>query len=282
MMNKVSYGLNSVALVFCVLIAWEYFSTQAENEFLQNELKIVASKTAEIKFAVEEAKKGQADKLKREKRKNSEMEEIAKAKADEISDLERKRDELKISTEVADQKLENLSAEIQKNKLSMTGMDAEIRTAQENLRRLSMSIPVLEQEINSLKTQITAEERRKFDLEETLSTYEKETQILKQHYDYTVAGLKKDFYEHPWLERGERLTVSSSSLDLGTGILMLPIGRNHGIEESMLFSVRVKGKSICQVKIKEVAFDHSVALIVPLLGNPKELMEIKDFDLVYL
>ena len=83
MMNKVSYGLNSVALVFCVLIAWEYFSTQAENEFLQNELKIVASKTAEIKFAVEEAKKGQADKLKREKRKNSEMEEIAKAKADE-------------------------------------------------------------------------------------------------------------------------------------------------------------------------------------------------------
>ena len=63
---------------------------------------------------------------------------------------------------------------------------------------------------------------------------------------------------------------------------MLPIGRNHGIEESMLFSVRVKGKSICQVKIKEVAFDHSVALIVPLLGNPKELMEIKDFDLVYL
>ena len=120
MMNKVSYGLNSVALVFCLLIAWEYFSTQAENEFLQNELKIVASKTAEIKFAVEEAKKGQADKLKREKRKNSEMEEIAKAKADEISDLERKRDELKISTEVADQKLENLSAEIQKNKLSMT------------------------------------------------------------------------------------------------------------------------------------------------------------------
>jgi len=282
MITKVTYGLNSVALIFCILITWKIFSTQAENEFLQNELKVMAAKSAEMKFAVEEAKKGQADKLNREKRKNSELEESGNAKSDEIVDLERKRDELKTSTEVADQKLEDLSASIQKNKLSMTGMDAEIRTAQENLRRLSMSIPALEQEINILKNQISTEEQRKFDLEGKLTTYEKETQILKKHYDYTIAGLKKDFYEHPWLERGERLTVSSSTLDLGTGILMLPIGKNHGIEPSMLFSVRVKGKNICQVKIKEVAFDHCVAMIVPLLGNPKELMEIKDFDLVYL
>lgn len=282
MITKVAYGLNSVALIFCILITWKIFSTQAENEFLQNELKVMAAKSAEMKFAVEEAKKGQADKLNREKRKNSELEESGNAKSDEIVDLERKRDELKTSTEVADQKLEDLSASIQKNKLSMTGMDAEIRTAQENLRRLSMSIPALEQEINILKNQISTEEQRKFDLEGKLTTYEKETQILKKHYDYTIAGLKKDFYEHPWLERGERLTVSSSNLDLGTGILMLPIGKNHGIEPSMLFSVRVKGKNICQVKIKEVAFDHCVAMIVPLLGNPKELMEIKDFDLVYL
>jgi hypothetical protein len=280
--TKVAYGLNSVALIFCILIAWKIFSTQAENEFLQNELKVMAAKSAEMKFAVEEAKKGQADKLNREKRKNSELEESGNAKSDEIVDLERKRDELKTSTEVADQKLEDLSASIQKNKLSMTGMDAEIRTAQVNLRRLSMRIPALEQEINILKNQINTEEQRKFDLEGKLTTYEKETQILKKHYDYTIAGLKKDFYEHPWLERGERLTVSSSTLDLGTGILMLPIGKNHGIEPSMLFSVRVKGKNICQVKIKEVAFDHCVAMIVPLLGNPKELMEIKDFDLVYL
>lgn len=282
MITKVAYGLNSVALIFCILITWKIFSTQAENEFLQNELKVMAAKSAEMKFAVGEAKKGQADKLNREKRKNSELEESGNAKSDEIVDLERKRDELKTSTEVADQKLEDLSASIQKNKLSMTGMDAEIRTAQENLRRLSMSIPALEQEINILKNQISTEEQRKFDLEGKLTTYEKETQILKKHYDYTIAGLKKDFYEHPWLERGERLTVSSSTLDLGTGILMLPIGKNHGIEPSMLFSVRVKGKNICQVKIKEVAFDHCVAMIVPLLGNPKELMEIKDFDLVYL
>jgi predicted RNase H-like nuclease (RuvC/YqgF family) len=282
MISKVAYGLNSVALILCILIAWEIFSTQAENEFLQNELKIMATKSAEMKFAVEEAKNGQADKLNREKRKNSELEESGNAKTDEIVDLERKRDELKTSTEVADQELEDLSASIQKSKLSMAGMDAEVRTAQENLRRLSMSIPVLEQEISILRNQISNEEKRKFDLDEKLTTYEKETQILKQHYDYTIVGLKKDFYEHPWLERGERLTVSSSTLDLVTGILVLPVGKNHGIEQSMLFSVRAKGKNICQVRIKEVAFDHCVAMIVPLLGSPKELMEIKDFDLVYL
>ena len=102
MITKVAYGLNSVALIFCILITWKIFSTQAENEFLQNELKVMAAKSAEMKFAVEEAKKGQADKLNREKRKNSELEESGNAKSDEIVDLERKRDELKTSTEVAE------------------------------------------------------------------------------------------------------------------------------------------------------------------------------------
>ena len=44
MISKVAYGLNSVALILCILIAWEIFSTQAENEFLQNEPNFTAEK----------------------------------------------------------------------------------------------------------------------------------------------------------------------------------------------------------------------------------------------
>ena len=36
MITKVAYGLNSVALIFCILITWKIFSTQAENEFLRS------------------------------------------------------------------------------------------------------------------------------------------------------------------------------------------------------------------------------------------------------
>ena len=127
-----------------------------------------------------------------------------------------------------------------------------------------------------------AEEERKRDLEELILTYDQETDILMHHYDLTLSALQKDFYEHPWLERGERVTVAFSQVDLDSGILMLPVGKNHGIEKRMRFSVRAKGKPICQIRVKEVAFDHCVAMIIPLLGTPTQLLEIKYLDLIYL
>jgi len=281
-MVKLSYCLNSLALVLSLFIAWTHFSQKAENEFLRGELSDMKSQIEQMELAVKEAKMGQIDKLNREKRKNSELEEASNAMADEITDLERKRDEVKINSEVAATTESELSAEIQASKLSIAGVDAEIRTAEQNVRNLTLSIPSLQQEIVNLENLITEQGQRKFQLENTLKTYEKETNILKEHYDCTVTALKKDFYEHPWLERGERVSVSSSDLDLESGILMLSVGKREGIEKKMLFSVRSKGKNICQIRIKEVAYDHCVAMIIPLMGTPKDLEEINNFDLIYL
>jgi hypothetical protein len=61
---------------------------------------------------------------------------------------------------------------------------------------------------------------------------------------------------------------------------MLPIGKNYGLEEKMRFLVRARSKSICQIRIKAVSYDHSVAMIVPLVGNPNMLMEVNNFDLI--
>jgi hypothetical protein len=76
--------------------------------------------------------------------------------------------------------------------------------------------------------------------------------------------------------------VSFSSLNLESGIIMLPIGKDHGLERSMRFAVRAKGESICQIRIKEVFYDHCVAMILPLLGNPTKLTEFKNLDLIHL
>jgi hypothetical protein len=46
--------------------------------------------------------------------------------------------------------------------------------------------------------------------------------------------------------------------------------------------VRAEGQSICQVEIKKVGFDHCVAMIIPLLGNPSKLEEFSKLDLIYL
>ena len=109
-----------------------------------------------------------------------------------------------------------------------------------------------------------------------------ETDILKSHYELTLSSLQKDFYDRPWLERGERVSVTYSSVDLNSGLLMLPIGKNNGLEQEMRFSVRVKGRSVCQIRIKEVAYDHCIAMIVPLLGNPIQLIEENSLDLIHL
>ena len=78
------------------------------------------------------------------------------------------------------------------------------------------------------------------------------------------------------------MTVAFSQVDLDSGILMLPVGKKHGLEKSMRFSVRAKGKPICQIRVKEIAFDHCIAMIIPLLGNPTQLLEVKYLDLIYL
>ena len=68
-MLKLKYSLNFIALLLCLISAWKYFSTQAENDFLQNELNNMQTKLAELELAVKEAKAGQIDKINREKKK---------------------------------------------------------------------------------------------------------------------------------------------------------------------------------------------------------------------
>ncbi|MEJ6620959.1 MAG: hypothetical protein QNL93_03325 [Opitutae bacterium] len=281
-MVKVSYIVNSITLLLLFTSGWKISSTIAELEFSQERLTEFTSKVTGITLALEEAKKGQVDRLAREKRKNVELEDQNNAYVDEVLDLTRKRDELKQVIESNIKENEELSATIQKNKVSLAGADTQIEASRQEIRRISLIIPNLQAEITNLENQILNERKRQKDLDLEIATYDMETSILKDHYKLTISALRKDFYERPWLDRGERVSVAYSKVDLKSGLLMLPIGKNYGFEQNMRFAVRANGQSICQVEIKEVAFDHCVAMIIPLMGNPNKLKEFTKLDLIYL
>ena len=281
-MAKLSYIFNSLSFLIILFCSWKLFSIHTEGEFLKQEITDIKLKISELEVAREEAQKGQVDKLAREKRKNLELSQKADASSDEINDLTRKRDEMKVVIEENQKKVDSLSSEIQDNKVKLAGVAKEIETSQNELKRITNSVPIMENSIEPIRNQIAEEKRRKKEMENEMLTYGSETEFLNNHFDLTRSFLQKDFYEHPWLERGEKVSVSFSSVDLTSGLLMLPIGKDHGMEAKMRFSVRNKGRIICQIKIKEVAYDHCIALILPLMGNPFELMEIKELDLVHL
>lgn len=281
-MLKLYYILNIISLIACCIGGWKIFSVQSESDFLIQETNKFNNKIRDITLAVDEAKKGQKDKFAREKRKNIELEETDQASVEEIADLSRKQGEMKIVLDENSKKVELLASSIQQTKVSLAGIDKEIETSRVALRSIALIVPSLQDGMVAMENEIAEKERRKSELEQRILSYDKETEILKQHYDFTLSALQKDFYEHPWLERGERVSVSFSSLNLESGIIMLPIGKNHGLEKSMRFAVRGAGRAICQIMIKEVAYDHCVAMIVPLLGNPTKLTEFKSLDLIYL
>ncbi|MGY8714665.1 MAG: hypothetical protein ACKVJ1_12310, partial [Verrucomicrobiia bacterium] len=227
-MTKLHYILNILALIACSVSAWKIFSDRAERDFLNQEIAKIKTEISDMSLAVEEAKKGQKDKLSREKRKNRELEETKQDSEAKIADLTRRQGEMRIVFEENAEKHESLASSIQNTKVSLAGIDKEIEMSRASLRSISLIVPSLQDSIISIETEISEKKSRKSELGERILSYDKETEILKKHYNLTTSALQKDFYERPWLERGERVSVSFSSLNLESGIIMLPIGKDHG------------------------------------------------------
>ena len=178
-MLKLSHLLNIVALMVCIVCAWVIVSNQSQTDSLRKEISEVSSKTKDLKIAVEEAQKGQLDKLAREKRKNVELEDAEDVSVKEIADLTRKRDEMKVILNENEKKIEAIAANIQKTKVSLAGIDKEIEVSNNVLTSLLSGIPLLQSNVSSLEDQISAEKKKRRELEEQILTYDQETEILK-------------------------------------------------------------------------------------------------------
>ena len=102
--------------------------------------------------------------------------------------------------------------------------------------------------------------------------------IMFEHFDSLYEENTKDL----WLETGEMIKLHDFSLDLESGLLGLPVGQEIGLEPGTFLSIGHSGRLICKIRIKEVAQKKSVALIMPLFGNPSELNSLESFDLTHL
>ena len=202
--------------------------------------------------------------------------ESRKEKAEKMEDsLSGKREQVEARRETLTSRTlrkEELATEIQEMK----------KFARDRLSSYVSTLPASEAKISEIQASMEIERQREIDRRNSLSTYDAKTNILKDHYFRTLASLQKYKYDRPWLEKGERLSVSYIQYDFQAGFLGLPIGMERGIEKGMVFSVRAKGRNLCRIKIRDTSVKNSVALIIPLFGNPVELRKYKSFDLIYL
>ena len=106
-----------------------------------------------------------------------------------------------------------------------------------------------------------------------LQNYKIETDHLRAHYASILTALEKDARDPSWITIGKSVSTNVEQLSMETGMVVLPLGTSHGLRNKMRFFVTKKGRQVCQLLVKDAGLAHSVALIVPLIGNPRKLRE---------
>jgi len=211
-------------------------------------------------------------------------------------DLSEQISEFRQSSQFTISKLEETKAEIKKLEDSIANMEEEIASSEERekeagkkleeklqaIQTLRTEIPQITQQVENKKFEIRDFESRSMDLTERLSEYSEITKILRQHYLDTVSDMRTYARERPWIEKGESFSIRLGKVDLDSGYIALPQGGAVGLREDMYFSIFYQQEEISKVRIKKVFRTHALAEVIPLVGNPYKLLEIKEVDLVAL
>jgi len=280
--NKFSLILILLTLGVAAVGAWKVLSDMSERERMEAKLASIEKKSGEIKEAIDEAQKKTKENLEflltrieTRKKDASEKENLSKSLRDQ---LEAKTASISAKTE----QIEGLGSEIQEMRKKIAAVEKEIEHSRKRLSSFALSLPSLENKISELRISIENEKRREVEGKHSLLTYESITSLYKQHYEVTLQSLQNYLYDRPWLEKGESLSVPYLQYDFQAGFLGLPVGLDSGIEKGMIFAVRANGINLCRIKINDVSSRNSVAMIIPLFGNPVELRKFKSFDLIHL
>ena len=251
-----------------------------------NEMQVALSLSEKnlknLEVEIEEFSKEHAARFSRERRKNQDMEE-------QILNFSTEKTKLEITFSSKNSVINDLKASKEENEKKILEMKVEIRANAGKLASLKQKALDVEQEIPQIEKQIQEhemqsenEKSRSIQVEESLSNYAQITKVLKEHQERTLDSLYSEKYERPWIEEGEMIQLKKFSLDLDKGLLGLPVGQEIGLEPGAFFSIAHLGELICKIRIKEAEQNRSVALIMPLFGNPRKLLELESFDLKHL
>ena len=281
-MRKISLFLSILTLLLCCLVVWKLNSVITNHNEMQVAISVSEKNQKNIEVEIEEFSKEHAARFSRERRKNQDMEEQILNFSTEKTKLETTLssknsviNDLKTAREEKEKKILEMKVEIRANA-------GKLASLKQKALDVDQEIPQIEKQIQTNEMQCENEKSRSVQVEESLSNYAEITKVLKEHHERTLDSLYSEKYERPWIEEGEMIQLKKFSLDLDKGLLGLPVGQEIGIEPGAFFSIAHLGELICKIRIKEAEQNRSVALIMPLFGNPRKLLELESFDLKHL
>ena len=281
-MRKISLFLSILTLLLCSLGVWKLNSVITNHNEMQVALSLSEKNLKNLEVEIEEFSKEHAARFSRERRKNQDMEE-------QILNFSTEKTKLELTFSSKNSVINDLKASKEEKEKKILEMKVEIRANVGKLASLKQKaldveqeIPQIEKQIQEHEMQCENEKSRSIQVEETLSNYAQITKVLKEHQERTLDSLYSEKYERPWIEEGEMIQLRKFSLDLDKGLLGLPVGQEIGLVPGAFFSIAHLGELICKIRIKEAEQNRSVALIMPLFGNPRKLLELESFDLKHL
>jgi hypothetical protein len=274
-LNSLAVGISLLGIVLIQIIVSENENTAREINHIQKSILETGSKIKEQALEI-------SSKLMRQKTRNEDLSE-------EIS-------EFRTSSQLSIEKLEETKAQIKKLEDAISKMEEEIASSGERekeaeaklqdklqaIQTLRSEIPQISQKIEDKKFETRDFENRSNDISDRLIVYSEITKILRQHYLDTVSDMRTYARERPWIEKGESLSILLGKVDLASGYIALPEGGTVGLREDMYFSIFHLQEEISKIRIKKVFRTHALAEVIPLVGNPHKLLEIREVDLVAL
>ena len=279
-MSKVSIFLQAFAVI--ASLAGIILTFSAVSEYDQD-LNIIALQKLKIKEAeknlAELGDKYASDQLRQKNRNLDLSEEIAEFKraADEIDlKLARTKEEIEEIENSLNDTITDKDATYQKQSESATAVKG-MQTKIENLRS---ELPRIRQQVEAKRFEIGDFENRISELAQKLTVYSEITSAVREHCLATIRSLRTYLRVRPWLEPGEELSLTLKSVDLSSGYVALSEGGNVGLREDMVFSVKFENREISKIRVKKVFRNYSLAELIPLIGNPLELLTLEKVDLV--
>ena len=189
----------------------------------------------------------------REKARNLEIEQVVQGHRDAFNTMTQELKEAKENLEQYE-----LSKKSEENKLealreSSKEKASKLEVVQATGMELNLKIPQLEQEISELidrEQDLLAQTEA---VSTKISGYDEVTNVWREHYRSTQRSTRSYVLQRPWIEPGEKISLSFSSLDLSSGTMALPVGTNEGMRKGMNFSLLdPRGKSARFESLKSI------------------------------
>ena len=218
----------------------------------------------------------------REKARNLEIEQVVDGHREALASMKEQLEQAKLDLEEFENAKKIAEGKLEKLGQTVDEKEAKLEEAKTKGMELSSQVPQLEQEVFELKDREQNLLTQAESINRKLNGYEEITEVWREHYRSIQKATRSYILERPWIEPGEKISLSFSSLDLGSGTMGLPVGSNEGLRRGMDFSLHDTGGEICKIRIIEVFMNRSLAMILPHYGEPQKLLEVNSFDLVNL